>query len=214
MPAKTFVFTKKHAVNPENRVCLIDRNSKLGCIWNTSLPPIQTCQPNSPCFELCYAMKSFRQYPAVKRAWTQNLNTYRTSPAEYFRQLDIFFQEKKPETFRWLVAGDIPDNQYMYGILKLANRYPRTNMCLFSKNYPALLEMSMIVRPRNLTVLVSAWPNHPIPDALRTEYRTAWMQDGRERRAPKNAILCQGSCEDCLKCYNPRVTRDVILPLH
>jgi len=208
--------TKPSIIVPDIKVCVMSGNTKLGEIWNTSLPPIRSCPINAPCYDKCYAMKAFRQYPGTRDAWERNYRLYRARPEEYFRQLDAFLSDVEPKYFRWLVAGDVVDRGYMTGVLTLANRYPETQYCLFTKNYEILYELvdQKVYRPKNLTILASAWPRHQIPDTIRENYRIAWMQDGTETRAPKNAIMCAGSCEDCLSCYNPRVKRDLILPLH
>jgi hypothetical protein len=167
-------------------------------------------------------MKAYKQYPSVRERWDGNYKLYKADPAEYFRQIDSFLSDVRPEYFRWLVSGDVVDKGYMTGILGAAYNHPETNFCLFTKKYNILVELTdtstvagdKLVLPKNLIILASGWPKHQIPDTIRDNYRIAWMQDGTETRAPKNAIVCKGSCEDCLSCYNPRVKRDLILPLH
>lgn len=197
-------------------LCIMSGNTKLGPIWNTSFPPVWSCSVNAPCYDRCYAMKAFRQYPGTRDAWARNYRLYQADPTEYFRQIDAFLSDIQPEYFRWLVAGDVVNGQYMTGILTMANRHPDTRYCLFTKNFTVLHELavSSIYRPKNLTILASGWPGSLIPDSIRENYRIAWMQDDTETRAPKNAIICEGACSECLKCYNPRVKRDVILPVH
>lgn len=206
--------SKPSIIVPDIEVCIMSGNTKLEQIWNTSFTPVWSCPTDGPCFDKCYAMKAYRQYPGTRDAWDRNWRLYRADPIEYFRQIDAFLADVRPQNFRWLVAGDVPDDQYMTGVLTMANRYPDTNYCLFTKNYRILHELVRVYRPKNLTILASAWPRHPISDAIREHYRVAWMQDGTETRAPKNAIICEGSCLTCLKCYNPRIKRDVILPIH
>jgi hypothetical protein len=208
--------SKPRIIMPDIEVCIMSGNTKLGGIWNTSLPPVKSCSTDAPCYDKCYAMKAYRQYPDTREAWDRNYKLYQATPNEYFRQVEAFLSDVRPDSFRWLVAGDVVDMGYMTGVLALANRCSETHYCLFTKNYRILYELidQKVYRPANLTILASGWPGHAIPDAIRENYRIAWMQDGTETRAPKNAIICQGSCIDCLKCYNPRVKRDVILPIH
>lgn len=216
MGFRNYYEKKSSSIAPETEVCIMSGNTKLGKIWNTSFPPVWSCSVNAPCYKECYARKAFRQYPDTREAWIRNYGLYQADPNKYFRQINAFLSDVSPEHFRWLVAGDVVDTRYMTGVLELANRYPETNYCLFSKNYGVLIGLvrgGMYV-PENLTILASAWPGHKLPVELQENYRVAWMQDGTETRAPENAIVCEGSCINCLKCYNPKVQRDVILPIH
>jgi hypothetical protein len=197
-------------------------NTKLGEIWNTSFPPVVSCPVDAPCYDGCYAQKAYRQYPGTRDAWTRNYRLYRANPNEYFRQINAFLSDVEPRYFRWQVAGDVVDVGHMSGILDAVYNHLKTTFCLFTKRYDILLDLldtstvagEKLVLPKNLIILASGWPGHPMPDAIRDNYRVAWMQDSTETRIPKNAIWCEKSCIDCLSCYNPRVKRDVILPLH
>ena len=62
-------------------------NSKMGAIPSVSLPACITCNPNAPCFKLCYAAKISRLYSSVKNAYDRNLDILNSDPARYWEQV-------------------------------------------------------------------------------------------------------------------------------
>ena len=92
-------------------VRISDGNTKLGGIKNVNLPPIISCAKNVPCSTTgCYALKAYKQYPAVRNAWSNNLDVYKMNPDFYFN--NIFSQLRKVKNldrFRWHSSGDIVD---------------------------------------------------------------------------------------------------------
>jgi len=192
-------------------------NTKLGpSILNTSLTPIASCQPNTPCQKSgCYALKAYRQYPNVRKAWDNNFNIYLESPQTYFKQINSYLETKNSFYFRWLVAGDIVDNRYLRGIIYAAQKNNQGKFLVFTKNYPVLSSIKKENLPKNLNIMVSAWPNYPIPKYIKeNKYRIAWMQNSTETRIPKESFLCSGYCQDCLECWKQENKKDVILPYH
>lgn len=165
-------------------------NSKLGKIPNISLPPGKSCIINAPCLrDGCYARKFYRLYPSCKQAWDENLKYYQESPADYFKEIGEYIQKKKPRFFRWHVAGDIPDVDYLSRMRSIALSFPGTNFLCFTKRYS--YDFSNL--PDNLTVLLSTWPTSPVPV---TELPKTWLsQDPRKPNA--KTIKCPGNCLNC-----------------
>jgi hypothetical protein len=183
-------------------------NSKLGKhIPNISLPPGHTCVKGVPCAaSACYAHKAWVQYPNVRKAWTENLIHFMMEPDNYFADIQRYLWKHKPKRFRWHVAGDIPNQAYLnyMGVLARLNRL--TNFLCFTKRY----ELSYSKLPKNLSIVISAWPGYAIINVPWTaECYTdpggflpiAWCQDGSETRIPQNAIACPGSCDACNLCW-------------
>lgn len=199
-----------------DKVSITLGNHKLGKkIANTSLTPILSCPSNIPCVKECYALKSYLQYPNVKKAWDRNLRLYLRESYSYFTQIDKFLQNKSVLFFRYLVGGDIPDTRYLLGMVELAVKNPDTNFLSFTKNYSILAAIKRKELPKNLNIIASAWPGYPIPNYIKKNgYRIAWMQDGTEKRIPKGSFLCKGSCENCLNCWNSKKKIDIIMPKH
>lgn len=184
-------------------------NRKLGKIPNISLTPIESCPPGVLCKDDCYCQKAMRLYPSAAAAWANNLAVYREDPAEYFVQVQTYLHNKKPELFRWHVAGDIPDWTY-FALMKLtAELHPETKFLVYTKNF-RLAALSKFI-PRNLSVILSMWPGAPVQEHL--TLRRAWCQNGTEERVPAGAIPCPGQCYACAQCWNP-VGEDIVFHKH
>jgi len=193
-------------------------NRKLGKhIANISLPPGATCPKGVPCANSsCYAHKAWRQYPNVRRAWGENLAEYVMNPRGYFAQITDYLWKHRPERFRWHVAGDIPNQEYL-DYMKLTARLHRlTQFLCFTKRY----DYDYGGLPSNLSIIISAWPGYGIVHVpyssegggTRGTLPIAWCQDGSETRIPLGAYECPGSCETCAHCWT--TTRDVWFHKH
>jgi hypothetical protein len=183
-------------------------NTKMGAVPSVSLPPIKTCAPGLPCFKYCYAKQNYIQFPIVKRAYDRNLARYLANPDRYFRSILWYVRTKKLDMFRWHVSGDVPSTEYLRGMIRVANLAPNCKFLAFTKKYELVKGVEF---PKNLTVVLSAWPKVKLP---RTRLPKAFVQDGNERRR-RNAIQCQGGCSTCGLCWNLRMSkRNVMFPLH
>ena len=181
-------------------------NSKLGRIPNISLPPQFSCPPGIPCATdtCCYAMKAWRQYPVVRKAWGENLQLYQSNPVLYFWYILRWIHDHHRTThFRWHVAGDIPDAQYLHLLRDLCDRTGSVSHLIYTKRYA--FDYSNL--PPNLSVITSAWPG--VSTVRVGQLPVAWCQDGEEERIPHNAIECRGgagkgqrTCDHCLLCWN------------
>lgn len=176
-------------------VRISEGNSKVGDTLNLSLPPVITCAKGVPCAKACYARKAYDQYsPDARRAWDANLKAYREDHIAFFGAINAVITKRKPAIFRWHVAGDAPDQQYVNGMKAVALLNPGTRFLAFTKQFG--LDWSDL--PDNLTVVFSMWPGMPCPD---TPAPHAWMQDGTEFRIPTDATECPGNCEQCGLCW-------------
>lgn len=190
-------------------VTISSGNSKLGNIPNVSLTPIKTCPSDAPCYRKCYAMKAYRMYEVVRKAWDTNtamvLGSVHTRQ-EYFDQVRNYLFDKTPEHFRWHVAGDIPDQDYLKRMYKVARQSPGTQHLVFTKR----LYLNYGHRPKNMSVRLSMWPGWG--NTSRKKLPRAWCQDGTETRIPEGTPVCSGSCITCKKCWHSR--GDVVLLAH
>ncbi len=198
------------------RVTISRGNRKLGAIMNVSTEPVQCCPKGIPCAEGgCYALKSLRLYAATRKAWAKNGRIARTNPKSYFSQIANRIAGRRPRHFRWHVAGDILNADYLRQMCRIAVRNPRTQFLVFTKafNIVNAYENTGSALPRNLAVIFSAWPGMKIDNPH--EHRIAWMQDGSEDRVPEDAVECPGDCENCGICFRlPKLGRDVIFHKH
>ena len=173
-------------------------NSKLGKLPNISLSPIKSCVNCSHCSKLCYALKAYRMYPPTKKAWDHNLDLAKNHPKEYFQSIQEYVLKKNPKFFRWHVSGDILDQRYLSGMIKIARDNPETTFLAFTKNFS--LDYRRV--PQNLSIVFSMWPKMRKPVHKKGVSGFAWMQDGTEKRVPENAVECPGDCEHCGMCFH------------
>jgi len=189
-------------------------NMKLGNIPNLSLPPIKTCRNNQLCAKKCYAMKSFRQYPNVRKAWEGNLRLWKRDPKAYFGQLDDWLHKHNPAYFRFHVGGDCPDKEYMSQVYTTAYLHPRTQFLMFTKRWDMLHGET---RP-NLHIIISRWPGdqEPRSPGPADNYAQAWVQDPKnpDARIPADAYKCPGSCMDCKYCFHAVPKQNVVFHIH
>lgn len=197
-------------------ICISLGNMKLGKIYNISLPPIKSCASNLPCYAKCYARKAYRMYPSTKKAWDKNYELYKSNPGRYFQLINEFLTNKKPEYFRFHVAGDFPDIQYLHKVLELVDNHKDIKFLAFTKRFDLVKLIDK--RPANLSIVLSAWPNLPIDKELRKKYHVAWMLDKKniDTRISKNAYKCPSDCQKCNKmCWKlAKKNRDVVFKVH
>lgn len=171
-------------------------NMKIGKIPNISLLPGGCCADDAPCRNECYAMKAYKLYPGTRAAWGENTALADCDPCEYFGQIKQFLFKKKPEFFRWHVAGDILNGKYLQDMIDIANLFRETKFLAFTKRLDLLWQGTEAIKqlPANLTLIQSMWPGWGTPI---DGYPVAWMQDGRETRIPSTAFVCPGNCTAC-----------------
>jgi protein gp88 len=196
-------------------VCISQGNRKLGCVMNISTTPGRCCPKGVPCAsDGCYANKAYWLYPGTRAAWRRNEQLAKHHPDDYFGQIAAQVAQAKPRLFRWHVAGDILNADYLRGMCRIAAANPHTHFWAFTKNFDVVnrYEDHEAV-PSNLVIVFSAWPGMSFSNPH--GHRVAWMQDGTETRVPEDAIRCPGNCETCGLCYElSGIGRDVVFHKH
>lgn len=185
-------------------------NSKTGKIPSVSLPPGITCtnEARRSCFKRgCYAVKLARIYPNVKRAWDNNLELWRTDPADYESQLSKYLSRHHPSFFRWHVSGDIPNRRYWDMMLRLALAFPETRFLAFTKRIEYASYYGKL--PPNLSLVYSCWPGNDIPaNGIPLTFLTS------DPALPADARPCPGNCETCGLCWSLRKGESVAFKKH
>jgi hypothetical protein len=122
--------------------------------------------------------------------------------------------EAKPLLFRWHVAGDILNRDYLRGMCQIAAANPGTHFLAFTKAFEIVNRYEdHEAIPANLVIVFSAWPGMSFLNPRR--HRVAWVRSRAENRIPKNAIECPGNCSSCHKCFeHDRLGRDVVFNKH
>jgi ferredoxin len=188
------------------RISISEGNTKMGSIPSVSLVPGLDCANCSKCIKGCYAMKSYRMYEATRNAYHRNSELAHSDLDEFSRQIMDYLDRKQPRHFRWHVAGDILNQEYVEKIILIAMAYPNTKFLCFTKRH----DLSYRNCPENLTIVLSCWPGMRLPK--NRSLPRAYMQDGTETRIPHGARACPGSCEDCKLCYG--LKGDVVFHKH
>jgi ferredoxin len=189
-------------------ITISNGNQKLGKIPNLSLVPVKDCANCTACRKDCYALKAWRLYPSVRRAWGANSKSFRRDSAKACREVSAWIAKHKPRFFRWHVAGDILDQAHLDGIANVAKEHPQTLFLCFTKRH----DLSFHSIPGNLSIVLSMFPSMPMPSQ---SLPIAWMQDGTETRIPANAMECPGHCDRCGMCWNlSTLGRDVFFRKH
>ncbi len=187
-------------------------NTKMGKIPSVSLPPIKACGNCKACAKHCYAMKAYRQYPAVKAAYDNNYELAINNGGEYFVQIDQYLQANKPKLFRWHVAGDILDLNYFDAMVSFAYQFQKTNFLVFTKMYNIIDEYLVNYSiPPNLKLFYSVWIEEDLdnPHGISTA-RT--VRKGETNRY--DGFICEGNCEQCMACFESKPGSKVIFEMH
>lgn len=210
-------------------------NSKTGEIPAWSLMPGPSC-PGRACGTClltgCYACKNaFRggykfseesgrpdgKINMTLRAWAENT-------ALVLNRLPVFvdcmrgflaeYSQAGGGLFRIHAAGDFVTLAYAQAWAALAAEFPAVTFLAFTKSWEAA-EAVPFDSLDNFSLVLSAWPGLPVPDALRERYRVSWCQDGTETRIPADAMHCPGDCDSCGLCwYLAGIGRDIWFTKH
>lgn len=176
-------------------------NTKTGAIPAFSLTPGCTCseEARATCFRSgCYACKSYRQYPNVRKAWDTNTDLIKANLELVERELTAYFSAMTaPRFFRLHVSGDFASKEYAQMWARVASNAPHTNFLAFTKQWNMVRGVEF---PDNFSLVLSAWPGTTIPEDLRKIYSVAWLDDGNEE-IPENAMECPGHCDQCGACW-------------
>ncbi len=175
-------------------------NSKVGNIPNFSIRPVSDCTNCKTCSKTCYALKAWKQYPNVRKAWTTNSQNAHKGNLSEVRE---YLEKHNPEYFRIHVAGDFFSREYWNAWLDIVTDFPSVKFLAFTKSFDSVRGSAI---PSNLSLVQSAFPgmhesqfrtDQPIAFAGDAGNYAPWM----ESRC-KNAIECPGNCETCGACWS------------
>lgn len=203
------------------KVTISTTNSKLGgFIPSVNLPAGLTCRPDAPCQKGCYAKKGNWLYKNVKTSLLNNLDYFKTSPESYFNDIINYLNngDISYKFFRWHSSGDIVNNEYLKGILKVANACPQTKFLCFTKKFYLInlyLDNGGIL-PNNLKIVFSAWNNTfkiDNPHNLPVTY-VRFKDESKNADIPEFAIPCIGKCYECKSCWSLEKGQSVVFNQH
>lgn len=174
-------------------------NKKLGAIMNISLPPVVTCANCGSCSKYCYAVRSYWR-PGVQTAWNENYLLFLTDQNRYFNEISKAV--KLQRFFRWHVSGDIVNEAYLAGMIRVAQENPKCEFLAFTKAYQivnAAIAAGAVI-PGNLHLLFSAAPGNDMPNPYRIPECHINFQDTAQNTYKGGAEYeyhCTGNCAEC-----------------
>lgn len=175
-------------------------NTKMGGIWSVSLPSIKTCRNDCECNERCYASKLERLRPNVRDAYQNNLDVLTNEPDTYWRQVEAAIMLSR--FFRFHVSGDIPDLEYLGGMVRAADKNPHCEILCFTKKYELVNLWLRVARgfntwlPENLHIILSAWRGLEMKNPYNLPEAHVRYRDGTTT-AGLDAVECGGNCTEC-----------------
>ena len=198
------------------QICITHNNSKLsGEIPSVSMPVGVTCRHDAPCFKKCYARKGHMGCPSVKNAYMTNYEIYKNDPSFFFHYISIMTRFNR--YFRWHAAGDIVDDEYFAGMVKVATENPETKYLAFTKKFDIVnryLDAGNAL-PENLRIVFSGWGKtfkvdnpHNLPVAY------IKLKQGDNDHIPEDSIPCGGKCYECIACWQLTKGQSVFFEEH
>ena len=189
-------------------------NSKVGDIPNFSVIPVADCNNCDHCKGSCYALKAWRMYPDVRKAWRANSKNAHKGDLTEVRE---YLAKKAPAFFRIHVAGDFFSRKYWKAWLAICRENPGTRFLAFTKEFWTTIDDI----PENLSLVQSLFPgmdtddvslDRPVAFAGEPEdyNNNAWAHYRAMR-----AIRCPGKCDACGMCWDLKnIGKDVRFPIH
>lgn len=196
-------------------------NSKLGNnIPSINLPPIITCRKDAPCKKGCYALKGNWLFKNVKNSLQSNLEDFQNDSKKFFNDIIDYLSNGLTtfKYFRWFGSGDIVNEDFFDGMIKVAKKCKQTKFLCFTKKYEivnAYLASGKKI-PSNLKVIFSAWDKDfkvDNPFQLPMAY-IEFKQAERNADIPEMAIPCTGDCSKCLACWSLNKSQAVRFKQH
>ena len=179
----------------KNQIVSISKgNAKMGAIPSVSLPACITCNPNAPCFKLCYAVKIARRYKQSRAAYQNNLDILNNDSSAYWWQIKAAAMVTR--YFRYHVSGDIPNADYLVQMIKLAKELPNTNFLAFTKQYYIVNQFLKDggTIPANLKIIFSNWGAWKCENPYNLPECEVILKNSEP--AP-NWKICGGNCTEC-----------------
>lgn len=189
------------------------QNTKMGKTPSFSTSPIIGCSENAcVCKGKCYAVKSYRMYPSVKRAWDENLALTRTPEgrSEIEKSVIAFCNGKRRHVpyFRWFVSGDVNSPDTLMSMCRVAHACESTVFLCFTKAYATVNGFCAVngknTIPRNLVIVFSEWKPLPLDNPY--NFPVAGFVP-RGETVPNRSLVCPTAlekgmtCEKCRRCW-------------
>ena len=176
-------------------------NSKLhksiGC-W--SITPVLSCPNCKQCAKTCYAMKSYRRYPSVQKAWDRNFES--TMDADrFYGEMYKELEKGKFKVVRIHVSGDFHSQAYVNTWEKLCRKFPEIQFYGYSKAF-GVFNLDGLASLPNVNIINSMAPDGGVNygDALRVvELKNMGYKvcPATDKANHKLDIVCGKDCKLC-----------------
>ena len=180
----------------EKMVSISEGNTKTGKFPSVSLLPRLSCpwsRCKGTCGEKCYAIKLAKLRPVVMEAYARNTAVLKLCPVAYFRAVGNAI--RRASFFRFHIAGDIPNKDYLYMMHYLAENNPSCTILCFTKQYEIVNDyLAHNVKPSNLQILFSGWTNLDPVNPYNLPETTVYKTEADKK---PEWIACGGNCLDC-----------------
>lgn len=179
-------------------------NRKIGRVMNVSTAAIFTCGGNcAQCQNLCYDIKAALQYDNVRQARARNTAMSRKARALFFQQIDdAMTRRRRNKYFRWHVAGDIQDADYLTRMIENARKHPDFKVWTYTKQYDIVNAYVAghggdrhVAIPSNMVIMYSEWRGLPMVNPYGfPEFRVIFNGEN----VPSDCTwICPGNCDIC-----------------
>lgn len=187
------------------KLCISKGNRKIGKVMNVSLPPVISCANCSGCMWLCYDIKACLQYSnTVINARVKNWVVFKRNPEKYFSDIRKALKHRRTNKyFRWHVAGDIPNMDYLKEMVEIAKEFPEFVFWTYTKNYSLVNsyceQFGKNSIPENLSIMFSEWRGMKMDNPYNFPVFSVVFNDDENKPDPRKNHYCPGNCDICLQ---------------
>lgn len=197
-------------------------NSKLGDkIPSLNLPAVVTCRCDAPCKKDCYACRGNWLYKNVQQSLKNNLQEFLNDSNKFFNDIINYFNNDDIvyKFMRWFSSGDIVNEKFFDGMVKVAKKCKDTKFLCFTKKYNIVNKFIANGGkiPKNLKIVFSGWNkdwNSKVDNPYNFPMTYVKFKDDSQNCIPEYAIPCVGSCANCKACWNLHNGQSVYFEKH
>ena len=167
---------------------------------------------------VCYAIDSYVQYPAVTVNRVENTLQLRNDIDKHFEDIKAAIIKNKIKILRYTESGEFENYNHFMKLVDLANDMSEVLVYAYTKNYAVLREYFNTGKelPDNMVILISVWEDQGIAEynefkehknikcfAVRSDIKVDAMcpayrkdENGKTYRVKSDAVKC-GNCGLC-----------------
>lgn len=188
------------------KVCISAGNVKIGRVMNVSTAPVFACGNCKECKHYCYDIKANLQYGNVLRARARNYVLAKFHREEYFSQIRrALAKRRRNKYFRWHVAGDILDYDYLCEMVQIAKEFPEFTFWTYTKMYVLVNNYckqngGRSAIPSNLSIMFSEWDGMPMYNPYGFGTFSCKLEAGNKNHPAEyfdTLYKCPGNCDIC-----------------